>query len=363
MTQVTLRGLLGRKLRAFLTALAIVLGVSMISGTYVLTDTIDKAFTTIFASSYANSEVVISGKTVVDGASSKATISPALLERVRALPSVEAASGAIMDFSGSSTYATLVDREGEPIGENGNPTFGFGVDPTQERFNPLTLVEGTWASGPREVVIDAATARSERYAVGDAIGVAADGRPTPYAVVGVARFGELDSLGGATIAVFDVPTAQRLLRKSGFDAIYVGARDGVSPEQLAREVRPILPPTAEAKTGEEQAAASGREVSEFVAYFRYFLLAFGAIALFVGAFVIFNTLSMTVAQRMRELATLRTLGASRRQVLRSVVLEAGLIGFGASLAGLFVGLGLAKVLSAAFGWLGVTLPEAGTVFA
>jgi putative ABC transport system permease protein len=299
----------------------------------------------------------------VDGASSSATIAPSLLEQVRKLPSVEAASGSIMDFSGSSTYATLVDRAGEPIGRNGNPTFGFGVDPRQERFNPLTLVEGAWASGPREVVIDAATAKDSGYGVGDAIGVATDGKPSPYEVVGVARFGEVDSLGGATIAVFDVPTAQRLLHKDGFDAIYVGAKDGVSPEHLAQEIRPILPPTVEAKTGEEQAAASGREVSEFVSYFRYFLLAFGAIALFVGGFVIFNTLSMTVAQRMRELATLRTLGGSRRQVLRSVVLEAGVIGLGASVVGLFLGLGLAKVLSMAFGWLGVTLPEAGTVFA
>jgi putative ABC transport system permease protein len=268
-----------------------------------------------------------------------------------------------MDFSGSSTQATLVGRDGKPLGSNDNPTFGFGIDPQAERFNPLTLVGGHWASGPGEVVIDAAAAEDGGLEVGDSVGVATDATTRLFRVVGIARFGNVDSLGGATIAVFDVRTAQQLLAKDGFDAISVAASPGTSEQELLAEIRPLLPDTLEAKTGAEQAAEDGREVSEFVSYFRYFLLAFGGIALFVGAFVIFNTLSITVAQRTRELATLRTLGASRRQVLRSVVLEASLIGAVASLFGLFAGLGLAQLLSAAFGWLGVTLPEAGTVFA
>jgi putative ABC transport system permease protein len=363
MTAVTLKGLMGRKLRACLTAFAIVLGVAMVSGTYVLTDTMDKAFNQIFAGSYAGSEAVVSGKTLVEGAPSGVVIPQSVVQAIRGLPGVEAASGAIIDFEGESAQATLVGRDGDPLGSNDNPAFGFGFDADAERFNPLDLVEGTWADGPREVAIDAATARENGYEIGDPIGVATDGPAEQFEVVGIARFGEVDSLGGATIAVFDVATAQRLLGKDGVDTIYVAARDGVSPEQLVGEIEPTLPSDLDVQTGAAQAAEHGREVGQFVSYFRWFLLAFGAIALFVGAFVIFNTLSITVAQRTRELATLRTLGASRRQVLRSVVLEATAIGAVASVVGLFLGLGLAKLMSAAFDWLGIALPEAGTVLA
>ena len=361
MTLVALRGLATRKLRAVLTALAIVLGVAMVSGSYVLTDSIQSAFHTIFTSSYDNTDAVVSGKKLVDYSSSgNATVSTALLERVRRAPGVADASGVIMDLGGGVTTAKLYDKHGKLIEGSGNPTFGFGIDPRAERFNPLRLTAGTWATGPHQVVIDKNTADKYGFAVGDRIRASADAGTFPFRVSGIARYGNVDTLGGATFAVFDVPTAQRLLKMgNAFTAISVAAKDGVSPEQLVERLRPLVPGTAVVRTGEQQAQKDERDIAFFVKYIRYFLLAFGFIALFVGGFVIFNTLSITVAQRTRELATLRTLGASRRQVLRSVVLEAFVIGLSASVVGLLAGIGLAKGLSALFSALDLALPEAG----
>jgi putative ABC transport system permease protein len=194
--------------------------------------------------------------------------------------------------------------------------------------------------------------------------VSAQGPIRRFTVTGIAKYGNVNSLGGATIAVFDIPTAQALLGKQGqFDSISLAAKPGVSEERLVRQVQPLLPPSAQVQTGAQQAAASSKDTRTFLKFIQYFLLAFGVIALFVGAFVIFNTLSITVAQRAREFATLRTLGASRRQVLRSVLLEGLVLGVLASVTGLFLGLGLAKVLNAVFKAFSLDLPQSGTVFA
>ena len=365
MRSVALKGLLGRKTRAVLTALAIVLGVAMVSGTYVLTDTISKAFDEIFSGSYRSTSAVIVGRQIVDYSSSgNATVPASLLERVKRLPDVEAASGQVFDLSSSADYGKLIDRNGKALGSGGAPTFAFGLDGSQPRFNPLTIAEGRWAKGPNQVVIDQSSARKADFGVGDTIGVAVQGPVRRYRITGIAKFGSVDSLGGATFAIFDVPTAQRLLHKQGeFDVISLSGKAGVTPEALKREIAPILPAQTEVKTGAEQAKANAKDTKEFTKFIQYFLLAFGAVALFVGAFVIFNTLSITVAQRTREFATLRTLGASRRQVLRSVLLEGLVIGVVASVVGLFLGLALAKGLSAVMAALELDLPKTGTVFA
>ncbi len=364
MTVVALKGLFARRLRAVLTALAIVLGVAMVSGSFVLTDTISKAFDTIFTSSYSHTDAVVSGKKLVDYSNGgNATVSQALLERIRRMPDVAAASGALVDLNGDSTHATLIGRNGKAIQTNGNPTFGFGIDPAQPRFNPLKLKDGRWATGPNQVVIDAQTAQKHHFAVGDTIGVAAHGPARSFRIVGTATYGNVESLGGATIAVFSIPTAQRLLDLNGYSEISVAAKPGVSDAKLVSELKQSVPQTAQVRTATQQADEDKKGVSSFISFIRGFLLGFGGIALFVGAFVIFNTLSITVAQRTRELATVRTLGASRRQVLRSVVLESFFIGLGASVIGLFAGFGLARGLSSLFGALGLSLPEASTVYA
>ena len=363
MMSVALKGLAGRKVRAALTALAIVLGVAMVSGTYVLTDTIKAAFDQIFAGSYQNTAAVITGKSTVSFAQSGSpTVPESVLIKVKQLPGVETAAGQIFNLNDSSDYGKLIGRDGKPLGSSGNPTFAFGLDPNLGKLNPLTLTAGRWATGPHQVVIDSSSAKQGHFDVGDTIGAAVQGPTKKYTVTGIAKFGSVDSLGGATIAIFDTKTAQSLLGKSGYDLIAVSARPGVSPETLVGEIKPLLPASAQVKTGTEQAKDSAKDIAEFTKFIQYFLLAFGVVALFVGAFVIFNTLSITVAQRTRELATLRTLGASRRQVRRSVLLEGLVIGVLASAAGLALGVGLAKGLSKLMSALSLDLPQTGMVF-
>jgi ABC-type antimicrobial peptide transport system permease subunit len=211
-------------------------------------------------------------------------------------------------------------------------------------------------------VIDPDTAKNQHFDVGDTIGVAANGPVQTFKVVGVAKYGDVESLGGATFAVFTIPTAQKLLHMHGYTSVLVAGK-GVDQDQLAGRLQSLLPDTAQVKTADEQASSDKKSIGGFITFIRGFLLGFGGIALFVGGFVIFNTLSITVAQRTRELATLRTLGATRRQVLRSVMVESAALGALASVVGLFLGFGLAKGLSSLFSALGLGLPEAAPVYA
>jgi putative ABC transport system permease protein len=362
MRRVALKGVWWRKGRAALTALAVVLGVAMVSGTFILTDTVNKAFDSIFQDSYSKTSAVISGREVVeDAASGTATVPAALLQRVRANDKVDEATGAIFNLSGTSDATKLIGKDGESLGSSNNGQFGFGFDPRAERFNPMKLTDGRWASGAGQVVIDKGTAKDHGYGVGDKIGVAANGPTRQYTITGLARYGKENSIGGATIAVFDVPTAQALLDKHGqYDTIFAAARDGVSDEQLVNDLKPIVPASAQVRTGHEQADKDSKDVQDNTKFVQYFLLGFGFIALGVGAFVIFNTLSITLAQRIRELATLRTLGASRRQLKRSVLTEGLVVGVFASVTGLFLGLALAAGLNALFKAFGVDLPQAST---
>jgi putative ABC transport system permease protein len=361
MTSVALKGLLGRKVRTILTAIAIVLGVAMVSGSFVLTDSIERAFSSIFSNAYEDSDAVVSGRKLLDWSQSgRAVVAEEVLADVRTLPEVANASGTILDLSGDTNQAKILDRNGKPI-TGDNPTFGLGVDSQDEEFSPFELVEGAWGARPGEVVIDKATASEHGFSVGDRVEVGANGPTRSFELVGIAKIGGVDSIGGATFAIWDIETAQAMLGKAGYDVIAVQAAEGVSQEALVDAIAPRLPQTALVQTGEQQAEEDAAGVAEFVKFIRYFLLAFGGIALFVGAFVIFNTLSITIAQRTRELATLRTLGASRRQVLRSVVLEGTVIGALASAVGVTLGILLAKGLSALFAALDLDLPQSGTI--
>jgi putative ABC transport system permease protein len=364
MMRVALKGLAGRKLRAALTAIAIVLGVAMVSGTYVLTDTIDKAFNAIFQESYANTDAVVQGEgsdiSFQGSTGQAAPVEEGLVDEVRALPSVEAATGSVFDEMNTK----ILTEDGKAVNTNGAPSMGFGIDPEMAEFSPMNLVEGAWPRADDEVVIDAGTAEKQGYAVGDTIPIATLEPVREFEVVGLAQFGEVQSLGTATVAIFDVATAQQLYDREGlYDGISVGAVNGVTPEELVEDIRPILPSGAEVTTGEAQANEESEDIGEITTFIRYFLLAFAGIALFVGAFVIFNTLSITVAQRTREFATLRTVGASRRQLLTSVIVEALVIGTIASVIGLFAGVGLAIGLNELFKALELDLPTANTVFA
>ena len=362
MSRVALKGMLFRRSRTILSAIAIVLGVAMVSGTYVLTDTITSAFDSIFNSSYERTSAVITGKSVVTESAGNVTIPASLTARVRRLPGVAEAAGAIFDLESASDKAQILGRDGKTISSGGSPTFGFGFEPRETRFNPMHLTSGHWANDGREVVIDQGTADSEGFEVGERVGVAAIGPVRRFTISGIAKFGSVPSLGGATIAVFTVPEAQRLLDKRGrVDLIFVASDPGVSPSQVVDRIEPMLPASAQVRTGTEQAEENAKDVNDFLKIIRYFLLAFAGIAILVGAFVTFNTISITVAQRVREFATLRSMGASRRQVLRSVLVEGFCIGVLASVIGLFAGLGLAKGLNALFDALHLSLPTTSLV--
>ena len=362
MLRVALKGLAGRKVRALLTAVAIVLGVAMISGTYILTDTINNGFNTIVVNSYKNADVIVSGQAAFKNTNGNGVETPtfpaSLLPKVKALPDVAAAAGSV-----TSDSVKLIGKDGKVIDTGGAPSLGFSVDPNEQQFNPTQLTEGSWPSGGNEVVIDKATASGQGFQVGDTVRLQAVGPQRSFKLAGIAELAGVGSIGGATFAIFDLPTAQKVFDKPGqLDVIRIQSKTGVSNAKLVSEIRPLLPATATVRDTNQQVNEDKKDLS-FVSFFKYILLAFAGIALFVGAFVIANTLSITIAQRMREFATLRTLGASRRQVLWSVVIEAFVIGILGSILGLFLGLGLAKVLNKLFVIFGIDLPQGQTVFA
>jgi putative ABC transport system permease protein len=357
--------MLGRKLRTGLTAFAVVLGVAMVSGAYILTDTLLNAADGLERAAYEGVDVVVSSREAFDvdtnnGFSEPKPISADILAQVRSVSEVGVAQGEVQD------EAQLIGRDGKTIGGEGGPTFAVGYDgfaPGAAGLSPFTFDAGSFPRGPRDIAIDAGTADDEGYGLGDTIGVSARGPVRRFRITGIARFGDVQSIGNATAAIFTLPTAQRLFKKPGqVDSILVDGKDGTDPEALSQAIAPVLPPTAQVKTAQEQDRFDIGGLKDFLSILQGGLVAFGAIALFVGAFIIFNTMSITVAQRAREFALVRMVGGSRRQILRSVILEAFVIGVIASVVGLLAGLGLAVGLNAVFEALGADLPDSGTVF-
>ena len=361
MLSVALKGLMGRKVRALLTGLAVIIGVAMITGTYVLTDTIAKSFDAITQSSLTGSDVVVSGKKVV--ASSEGdppSISATLIDKIRTVPGVADIGGTISD----STGARIAEKNGKLSGGGGAPTFALGVDGSKPQFNPLRISTGRFAERSDEVVIDVGTASKLGYRVGDKVGIAVRGPVRTFTLTGLVTYGTAKSLGGATIAGFDLAAAQTLLGRTGqVDTISVASKAGTDTKTLLKDISAVVPNTATVRSSAAEAKEQSKNTSAGLGFITNFLLAFAGIALFVGSFVIFNTLSITVAQRTREFATLRTLGASRRQVMRSVLIESFIVGLVSSIIGIAAGLGVAKGLNALFVALGIDLPQTAAVLA
>jgi putative ABC transport system permease protein len=362
MRRVALKGLWLRRGRSLLTTLAVVLGVAMVCGTYILTDTISAAFKGIFETGNANTSAIVSAKELVkDSTSGKATVPAALLAKIQATPGVAEASGSISTEGFGTDSVRLISDSGKAIGSSNSPRFGFGLD-FNTRFNPFVLTAGRFPTGDGELAIDRNTADKEHLKPGDRIQIAAQGPKQRFTITGVARFGSVNSLGGATMALFTTPVAQQLLDKTGqFNQISVAADPGIDDAALADRLKPVVGAGFVVRTGQQQAKADAKDIDEATAFIRYFLLAFGFIALGVGSFVIYNTLTITIAQRVRELATLRALGASAKQVRRSVLIEGLALGILASLIGLVCGYGLAVLLSAVFDALGIDLPKTDEV--
>ncbi len=356
MGAIAVRNLWERKLRTALTALAIVLGIMMVAGTYVLTDTIDHSFDKIFTETNAGTDAVITSKEAIDtDDGTEPPFDESILATVQKVAGVEEAAGGIGD-----PQVSIIGTDGEPRGGNGAPSFGFSAVP--ERFDPLTYVEGGPPQTDDEVVIDKASADDEGFEVGDQVQIAGKEAAKEYTLVGIATLGDVDSFGGATIAELTLPEAQRVTGKVGeLDAINVAADSETSPEQLVANLTAALPDTVQAETGEQDTQSQKDDVGEFIGFLKTALLIFAGVALFVAAFLIFNTFSITVAQRTREFAMLRTLGANRRQILSSVIAEAFITGLGASIVGLLAGIAFANVIGALFEGLGIDLPNTGTV--
>ncbi len=364
MRSVALKGLIARPVRTILTTLAIVLGVAMVSGALTLTDTMRGGADGLTKAAYDGTDAVVTAKTAFkvdssDWATRRPTVDASLLERVRSVPQVAAAVGDISD------EAKIIARDGKPTGDG--PYFGVGFDPREKgaaSTTPFRLDDGRWASGPGEVVIDANTAEKENYGVGTTIKIAAHGTAESYEVVGVARFGTVKSLGVATASVFDLRTAQELFGKDGrYDSILAVGKDGTPAADVRKAVAGAVGSDATVMTAKEQDRFTLDGLKMFISIITIVLIVFGFVAILVGAFTIFNTLSITVAQRSREFGLLRMVGAARRQVLTSVLIEALTIGVLASLIGLAAGFGIAKGLDAVFTSMQIDLPEAGMVFA
>ncbi len=358
MTALTLRGLAARKMRTALTAIAVVLGVGLISGTYILTDTINRSFDSIFADANKNIDVAITPREAVKAQDNGSTpaFPAAVLAQVRRVPGVAEADGNVFDV------ANIYAKNGDKLGSHGAPNFVTSVQPGT--LSPFSYVQGRAPRTAGEVALDRNAVDKGKYSLGDKVGVVGQQGKRLYTLVGVAKFGDQTSIAGATIAIMTLPEAQRVLGEAGrFDEIDVWAASGVSPEALVPRLRTALPASVTVRTGEAQARSMSKDIKQGFSFITTVLLIFAGVVLFVGAFMIFNTFSITVAQRMREFALLRTVGASRGQVLRSVVLEALLVGVVASLVGLLLGIVLAPGLKALFGLLGGDLPGEGTVLA
>src|SRR5436190_11925082 len=355
MTAITLRGLWTRKLRAGLTALAVVLGVMMISGTYVFTDTINHSFDRIFSTANKGVDIkIVPHKTIDSQEVPVPPFSQALLPRVRSAHGVAKTDGGVNDIS------TVFDKNGKRTNKGGAPALMFSVSPAP--FNPLTYSDGRPPANANEVTLDKSTADKHGFKVGGTVLVAGKLSAKRYRISGLAKFGDVSEFGGATIAVLTLPEAQRISKKRGeLDEIDVAVAKGSGTKQVTSELRGLLPRTVDVKTGAQDAKDQANDIRSGLSFLNTILLAFAGIALFVGAFIIFNTFSITVAQRTTEFGLLRTIGASRRQILRSVVLEALIIGVGASILGLLAGILTAKGITALFKGFGIALPSQGTV--
>jgi putative ABC transport system permease protein len=352
MIAVALRSMGQRKLRTALTAVAILLGVAMIAGTYVQTDQIRAAFDDILQTANAGVDANIAPRTAFtsDFASTQ-TIDARVVRRAARVPGVDRAAGEVFQ-----TGSLVVD--GKTVAPNFAPAMVIGM--VGEPFNPLKLVSGRLPSASGEIVVNRKLADDEHLTVGRRVGVTSRTGIHPARLVGIVDFGNVASMGGATMIVAPTADVQAWNRLEGkVTAIVASAAPGVTPEQIVRNLRAALPRNLDIKTGEQATAETSKQINDSIgAFLKPVLLAFAGAALLVGAFIIFNTFSITVAQRRREFALLRSLGATRAQVLGGVGAEALLLGAAASVAGLFCGLGFSKLLGGLFDAAGMGIPRA-----
>jgi putative ABC transport system permease protein len=354
LTSLGLKSLWARKLRALATSFAVVLGVAFVAGSYILTDTIFAAFDEIFSESLKGTSVVVTAKNPVEQENGEIpTITAALLPLVERTPGVGKAAGAIV------TPGAFFDSKGDEIGGKFNIKFISSTLPGP--LESLTYVEGHPPRGPTEASLDEAAAEEAGLALGARIKLVGQTSARSFRLAGFTRLGNA-SIGGTSIAQVTLPVAQAISNKRDrFDQISVAAAAGVSEQALKRRIQERLPDSVRVETGRENADRGSEEIREGLGFFQTFLLVFGFIAVFVGSFLIFNTFSITVAQRVSEFGMLRTLGASRRQILTTVMVEALAIGLLGAIIGIGGGFLVAASLKGLFQAFGIDLPTTGLV--
>jgi putative ABC transport system permease protein len=357
MLKVALRGLVARKFRLALTATAVLLGVMFVTTTYVLTDTLEESFQRVFEQSLSDVDVVVRAAPV-DGDDDRGRMPDTVVDQVRGLDGVAAANGFVQG------YAQLVGRDGDAV-DKGVSSAGVTFVGGRER-GPMLLVDdgGTRSRAPRgadEVVVDVDTARVAGYRVGDEVDVLSAGPRRTFDLVGVFRLGDAET-GPFAFLAFDLPTSQQIAAATGrLDAVYVRGDPGVPAAELRRSLRAGLGSDYDVLNPEQIVQSDTQDVGEFVDLLTGLLLGFAALGVVVGAFIIFNTFTILVTQRTHELGLLRAMGASRRQVITSVVVEAAIVGALASAAGVLLGIVVARLLMSLVDSLGFSIPSGGVV--
>ncbi len=352
MWKATIRGLFARKVRLALTALAILLGVAFVSATYVLTDSVKQSFERVFAQTLTGVDLRVGAASALGGSSTAGRIPESVTEQVAAVPGVRTAQGFVQ-----TSLAQFVDRDGDTIGGGGPPTFGVSWV-----RGPFRLTDGHRPDGADQVAMDAGTAEKHGFHVGDHVRVLLSGAAKKYEVVGLFAYGNTTDLGAVTVAAFDLATAQREFGAEGsVDAVYVQRDADVSTAELQARIEAALGPEFKVQTAAEATVDVGQPVRQCLGFFTDALLGFAAIGVVVGAFIIFNTFTILVAQRTRELGLLRAMGATGGQVVWSVVLEAFVVGAVASAVGLGLGILLGVGLLDLLRQIGLDLPATSTV--
>ena len=359
MLRVALKNLRARKVRVVTSGIAVLLGVAFVAGTMVLTDTVTSTFDDLFTEVFAGTDAFVRAEEPFDadfgGGSTRPLVDESLLDTVAAVDGVAYASP---DIGG---FAQIVGSDGKALGSPGQgpPTFGGNWEDNDD-LNAWTVVEGEAPDADGEVIIDRRSAKEGDLTIGARTTVLTRTGPVDVTVVGIAKFGDADSPGGASYAGFTRPFAQRVMGQPGkINGVSVVAADGVSQEEVRDRIAAVLPPAHEVITGDELAQENKDDIQQIVSIFGTVMLGFALVALFVGSFIIYNTFSILVAQRTREMALFRALGASRRQVTGSLLLEALAVGLLASVLGLVAGMAVATGLKALLAAFGFDLPAAG----
>lgn len=358
MLKAALKSLLAHKTRLLLTAISIILGVAFVAGTFVYTDTTDRAFSRIMDDAFSGLDIVVSGDSDFTFGGTGIYFDEGLLDDIAAVDGVESVVAGIDGFG-----TQILDSDGEPIGGMGPPQLSGFLPEDVGAAGGFVLRAGRAPTAAGEVVIDAASAEAGGYSVGDTVAIVSQALPVAdYQLVGVVGFGEADNLGGATFALFDLPTAQAVLGQEGkVTGAFVQAAPDADIAALTQRIDEVVPDNAKAQTAQSASEEQAAIFQEALSFFSIFLLVFGFIALFVGTFIIYNTFQIVIAQRVRELALMRAIGSTRGQVVRAVLIEALIIGVLASIIGIAAGAGLSVLLRLGLEAAGIALPGGGLV--